>query len=478
MANEKPDTPSSAYERMLPTWQMISDILAGPKQIRKQAEDYLPKYEAEGDTEYARRLLSAPWRPEFDDSLRSLASKPFGQDVGLLEGSSASMTALAEDIDGRGHNLAAFLRPVFRGAIAKGMHAILVDYPTIAPGSTLAEERSRGVRPYWVSIPAEEILALYTDFVDGHEIVTHVRISEKVTVRDGFDEKEIKRVRVLEPGRWEIWVQDNKSGWAKESEGVMTLPQVPLVVLYTGERSGPQEVKPPLADLADMQIELYRKLSRQDEIETYAGSPMLQGQGIAAPDQSEPAFEVGPKRILLAPPGIDGGQTGWSYVQPDAANLKEVRESVRDLIKDMRRLGMQPLLRESGTVTATETNKEAAKAHSAVESWALAMKDVIEQAFVYTAQWMNEKATVEVEVGTDFAVDPFAEAPLTALKDARASGDLSRKSYLTGLRRFSVLPADFDVDAEVKAVEDEAPDFSQDEELKRLLAEDETNEAA
>jgi len=456
---------------MKPLWEIIDDIVAGPARIRSKGDAYLPKYEAEEDPEYKRRLASAPWRPEFVDALEALASKPFGKEVSLEDGASARVKALSEDIDARGNNLTAFARGTFKSGIAKGMSAILVDYPTMAPGATLADERKSGARPYWVSVRAEDILALYTAFVDGKEIVTHVRLRENSVERVGFDEVCVERVRIIEPGKWEVWEKGEK-GFAKIDEGTMTLPQVPLALFWTGEREGTQFVRPPLRALADMQIELYRKLSRQDEIETYAGSPMLQGQGIAPPGPTDPKLQVGPKRILLAPPGAEGQTTGWSYVSPDAALLKEIREGIETVVSDMRRLGMQPMTQKSGTVTATATSVESAKAHSVVESWAVGLKDVLEQAFVFTAQWLGEAEKAEVSVNTDFSVELNAQAPLTALKDARASGDLSHRDYLYGLRRFGVLPPDADIEEMVDAALEEVPGDDTEEDVDAALNQD------
>lgn len=470
--NVDPSTPSSAYKEMCATWQRIDDILAGPDCIRKKNERYLPKYEAEDAKEYARRLQTSPWRPEFDDILRTLASKPFGKDVALVGSASEPMKALAEDIDGCGNNLTAFARTVFRGGIARGMHAILVDYPTMSQSATLADERASGARPYWVSIKADDILALYTTFVNGREVVTHVRLKERETVRDGFDEVCIDRVRILEPGRWELWENRSEDGYQMIANGVISLPQVPLALFWTGERQGSQQIKPPLNDLADMQIELYRALSRHEETLTYAGSPMLQGRGIAAPREGDTEFAVGPKRILFAPPGVDGGQTGWDYVSPDASTLDAGAAHIDKIQADMRRLGMQPLTQMTGTVTATSTSVEAAKAHSTVQAWALNLKDVLEQAFVFTAQWMNQADSPEVEVSTDFSVVPFAQAPLQALKEARASRDIDQETYLNGLKRFDVLAPDSDVQAIIEAVANEAPDAPTEADLAAALGQD------
>lgn len=447
-----PATKSSAYAAMAGVWQTINDILAGPAAVRAAGERYLPKYTAEGKQEYERRLKQSPWRPEFADTLQNLSSKPFSKDVALKDGASSKLKAHAEDVDKKGHNLTVFAREVFRGGIAKREHGILVDFPSMVPARTKAEEVASGAAPYWVSIPAEDILALQSSFVGGRDVVTYLRFQEVITERDGeFGEVQVTRVRVIEPRSWKVW---EKRGSAIEftvaGEGTTTMDEVPFVRFCTGPR-------PPLESIADMQIELYRALSRQEEILTYAGSPMLCAQGIAAPEKGK-TLEIGPKRVLYAPPGADNAKTGWSYIQPDAANLKEIRDSVQTIIDDIRRLGMQPLTQRTGGVTATATSVEAAKAHSAVEAWALSLKDVLEQAFVFTAKWIGEAAEVEVDVNTDFSVEPYAQAPLDALAKARDRGDISQGTYWDGLRRFDVLSPDFDPEAERKALLDEVPD--------------------
>ena len=93
--------------------------------------------------------------------------------------------------------------------------------------------------------------------------------------------------------------------WVQRISGIAL---VPLVIWFTGERKGDHEVKPPLADLADVQIELYRALSREDEILNFAGYPMLSGNGFAKP--AEPII-VGPRSVLYAPGG-EGITTSWS----------------------------------------------------------------------------------------------------------------------------------------------------------------------
>lgn len=446
--------PSTAYKDMLDDWRMIAATLAGAKAIRKGGTTYLPQYPAETPAEYQRRLASAPWRPEFEDALRSIVAKPFANEVAFQGDVSDQMKVLSEDIDGRGNNLNAFARGVFRDGVALGMAGVLVDYPAMAPGMTLAQERSTGARPYWVPIRADEILALYTENVGGREIVSHLRLVETVVERDGYGERSVTRVRVLEPGRWELWESDGKRNMQMVAEGVVTLPEVPFAMFWTGERSGSQYVRPPLLNLAEMQKELYQALSRQDEILTFAGSPMLAAKGLApSPD----GVAVGPKRILYAPPGADNVQTGWDFIQPAAENIKEVREHVESIVADMRRLGMQPMLPKTGGVSATASAVDAAKAHSSVEAWAVGLKDVLEQAFVFTAQWLKTSEAPEVYVHTDFGAGEFSDTEVRELSAARTRGDISQKTYWDEMRRRGILGPQFDPEQEEDRLAEEDP---------------------
>lgn len=95
----------------------------------------------------------------------------------------------------------------------------------------------------------------------------------------------------------------------------------------------------------------------------------------------------------------------------------------------------------------------------------MALKDALEQAFVYTAEWMGEDTNVECIVSTDFDVVPFAQAPLQALKDARAGKDISQRTYWDGLRRFNVLPQDFDAETEEVALAEELQGLEPEDEI-------------
>ena len=455
-----PSTPSLAYQKLAPHWAMIRAILAGAKAVKEGQTTYLPQYPAESYAEYTRRIVSAPWRPEFEDAVRSISAKPFGKQVTLQGEPSEAIKAIADDIDGRGNNLHTFARDMFEGGVTMGAHGILIDFPSMQPGATVADEKAVGARPYWVSVDADEIITLRVTRIGAREVVTHLRLMETASVVNGFEETTVRKIRVIEPGMWQVWKEvNNPSGataaWVIEAEGTLTLEEVPFVFFATAERVGAQYVRPPMLDLAEMQMELYRFMSSEEQIYTVAGSPMLTANGMAPPSDGG-GVEVGPGRVLYAP-GAEGIQTSWDYIQPAAANLTAISAKTNSIIEDMRRLGLQPMLPKTGAVTATASGIDAAKAHTTVQSWALGLKDALEQAFVFTAKWMKSSEVVAVSVNTDFAVGMYGDAELTAIQKMRDTGNLSQRTLWDEYSRRGVLGPSFDADAEEEALLKEVP---------------------
>lgn len=469
-----PSCTSADYQHMEPIWNKIRAILGGLHSVRACGKTYLPKYEAESEAEYKRRLASTTWRPEFEDGLRNLSAKPFQKDITVGDKASQQIKDFAEDVDGQGNNLTRFSKDTFDNALSYGVEGILVDYPSMAPGITLADERAVGARPYWTHLNATNIIALYFDVVGGNTIIKHLRYRECYTEQDGFGEKEIERIRVFEMRDTVAWFQvwesvpdvaaAKKAGEATVmlvQEGPISLKTIPVALFFTGKRYGNYSVKPPLESLADMQIELYQSLSRKEEILTYSGAPMLKVIGVdtdSLPTRDDgegnkvPYVQTGPKISLMLSMNQDGKGGDADYIQPSADNIRVICDDINNTIENMRRLAMQPITDKSGNPTATGQAIDQAKAHSTLQSWALGLKDALEVAFKYTAQWMQLNEEPEVQVFTDFGVDATGVEEAAVLQKDAQSGQISRRTYWAELQRRDILSAEFDADAEEELI--------------------------
>lgn len=467
-----PATLSQAYKDMMEDWRTISDILNGETAIKAATVRYLPKYPDETTDEYNLRLNSTPWQPEFEDALNTISAKPFNKDVILKTNNPPDkIKQLYENIDTRGNSLTIFAQNVFRQGIAYGQHHIFIDMPRAPSRPTALTDRQ--ATPYWTHISATDMIALYTTVIGNVEYVSHCRFFERSTVVKEFEEVAVLRIRELNQTAtgptWVLWEQKEKEEngkkeqyWDKVDQGdFVGIPYVPLVSFFTGERQGSQYALPPLRNLAGLQIDLFRSMARKEEIETFAGSPMVTANGFTLPEGE--VIKLGPRQVLVAPPGLDGQPTSWDFIQPDASNIQELRKSVEEKIDNIRRLGLQPLTTRSGRPTATGQSIEGAKAHTTVQQWAQQLNDVLERGMEVTTTWLGLPNNIETEVSTDFYVIPYQQAPLDALTKARERGDISQHTFWLGLKRFDVLPPDFDEAEEVVRLAKETPQLEDEE---------------
>jgi hypothetical protein len=465
-----PDNPSSDYKAMIDYWNMVEAINGGAETMRAAGEVYLPRMTNESVEDYRIRRKSAPFTNIYLDVSRNLASKPFGREAKLEEGAQQPFVDLCEDIDAQGNNFHAFAATAFQHGLDKGIDWILVDYTKAPlPGEgkvrSVAEEKAAGLRPYWVHIPAERLVAAYSDMIDGKESFIHARIKEDVTERDGWDETTKCQVRVYNriklgpgiyaPATYEVWekVVDKQTKtfvWVSiEGPSPVSIGVIALVPFMAGKRIGSSwQVKPPLRDIAYLQIEEYQQESNLKSIMEQTCYPMLAGNGISptTPGENGAAIRVpvGPRAVLFAPPDSNGNHGEWKSIEPSAESLNALMKKLEETQKNIRDLGMAPLTQTNLTVITTAN--VAAKAQSQLEAWALALKDAFEQAFVFTAMWLNINAgDPEVDIYTDFGVELGDDTDVLNVLKCHEDGVLSEESTLEELKRRSFLSENLDI---------------------------------
>lgn len=494
MADEfDPSAVSSDYAAQAPFWNMVGAILGGESAIKAGKTTYLPKFAKETKEKYDYRLAISPFTNIYGDISKNLASKPFSKEIEMAEGTPERFEMLAENIDGQGHNLQVFASETFKAAMDKGIDWILVDYTRAKPRAdgkplTLADETEQGLRPYWVRIPAENLIAVYSVFIGGVETIYHARIKE-CAVEIGADLKEVtvERVRILDrmplkdelgnvtglaDATWALWERrtgaDGKTSWVKIDEGPITIKIIPLVpVILTKRIGGSWQAEPPLRDLAHMQITEYRQESNLEWIKVMTCFPMVCVSGMATTDNDGKPVEVtvGPNVVFLIPQNTAGsGPAGTvTIVEPSAGSIKENREQLELTRKEMRDLGMQPLTQAALTVVTTANVSK--KASSAVQAWCFLFKDALELAWKYTALWLGEKVEPEVVIHTDFAVELESGKELTAVIDGAKNSIWSKQTAFEEAKRRNVIVTERSFEEEQELVAGEQQGMEGEEEI-------------
>lgn len=461
-AANSPANTSQAHQQMAPMLDMIETLRGGTAAMREAGITYLPQHTNEGGEQYRARLESATLLNVLEDSIDNCVDRIFSEPWRVAETAAADVQAWCEDIDMQGNTLHQFAKLCLDQAMGDGMVHILVDYPSAPliegkdgelyrPNLTLAQEQALGMRPYLTMVKAKDLLAAYTKRVNGETIVTHARIRECAVEQDGFSEVEVERVRVLEPGYWAVWEQTDSAengGWHMVDEGEMRLDgsmlwdRVLLMTLYTGKKLRPFVVKPPFLDLAYLNVRHWQSSSTQSKILDTARFPMLAVSGFEGPlqtpngsdedfdgeaDEGGMPFTVGPGAVLST--GDAAGK--WYYVEPTGNSIKLGAEDLKTLEEQMRIAGIEPLMTQNRSQTATEDATDEAKARAPLEVWARDLARVLDMSLRYAAIWggvatdgLEVLAHTEVGVGFSTAsdisaliqmrtqVDPVSNAPI------------------------------------------------------------------
>lgn len=490
MSNDSPDNPSADYEAMKEYWSLAADIMGGAKRMRAAKEKYLPRFEKESDSEYDNRVETAPFTNLYGDALKNLASKPFSEILGLEEGADPSFMDLEPDIDRAGNSLHVFARDVFKNGIKNGLDWIFVDKASVPGARSRADEAAAGARPYWVRVPAPSMLAVYSDVVDGETLIVHARFLEEKTVRDGFGERKITRVRVLErqpiiddqgkttgytPARFGLWEEQEdpetkKKVWVEIQNGDIGIGTIALVPFITGESQGGRfRIKPPLADLADMQVTEFQLESNRRRVQDLTAFPIITLGGVTKPTDGNGQIALGPRAVLYFPPIGETGAFGKAErIEPSGASADSLRKDLAEHRREMREAGMQPLVPQSGNLTATATAVAESKAQSAAQAWALDLKDALEQAWAFTAAWLSldPESAPSVSVFTDFGVGEDSAEHMTVVRDLQRDGGISMKARVDEAKRRSILGPNYDYEADKEQIIQEVPgddDFTSEE---------------
>lgn len=487
-----PSTRSADYEAMVGYWTKVDTFLGGVEAMRLAGETYLPRFQEEDKNSkdsrgrtydpYVLRREKTPFTNIYEDILRNLSAKPFSKEV-TLKDPTPEYAALAENLDGRGRTLHVFANEWFRDGLNHAISWVMVDFSKPTPRAdgfplTKADETAQGLRPYWCVIESTKLIAVYSDWENQVEIITHARIIEDQMMLDGYLEVLVERVRVMErevvgrdeagkPNAWggasfKLWEKimppaggQGPEVWKVVDEGIYTIGVIPLIPFITGERkTGSYEVIPPLRTLANLQVQEYNEESNLQNILDLTGFPMYACIGVAPPDEP---LVVGPRSVIWIPPPAQGPQGDFKAVEPAGTSIKIVFDKLMNTRTEMRDLGMQPLTQSNLTVITT--GQVAVKANSQAMAWVIRFIDALEQCWQLTADWLGD-ATFEPEVlvNKDFNAAMDDGTGFKAVTEMRKLKDISAEAHVNAAIRYGYLPDDFDFEADQEMVAKEAED--------------------
>ena len=398
--------------------------------MRKKHRRYLPQEPRELDESYDNRLARSVCPPYYQRLERMLAGMLTRKPVRLTDTADIIQEQLF-DVDLQGNDLNVWTYETTRKMVRYGHVGVLVDAPK-------AEYEGR---PYWCTYTPREILGWR---YEGSQLV-QLRLMEKVVLPDGeYGEKTAEQVRVLTPGEYKIYQKQKNTNFELIDEGTTSLDEIPFSVAYAN-RLNIMESRPPLEDIAELNLKTYQVQSDLDNQLHISAVPMLAFFGF--PSAAE-EVSAGPGEAIAFP--ADGRA---EYIEPKGTSFDHQFKRLEQIAGQINELGLSAVLGQKLSAETAEAKRlDRSQGDSTMMVIAQNMQDMIDNSLQFHAQYLgNTTAAGSSYVNRDFLGARLDPQEVGSLLQLYTAGTITQETLLNQLSEGEVLGDEFDVDAELEA---------------------------
>ena len=417
---------NQAWRNMQSHWGLIEDLVEGSSKIRGKARIYLKQEPREEDESYDVRLSRSVCPPYYLRMERMLAGMLTRKPVRLSDVPDNIEEELF-DVDLEGNNLTNFVYNISRLCIRYGHVGVLVDAP------------AEGGRPYWIPYTPRDIIGWRTEIQNGLRKLTQLRLTERIVKPKGmYGEETIEQIRVLEPGTFSIFQRNNDGDFKKVDEGTTSLDFIPFSVAYSN-KVGIYESRPPLEDIAELNIKSYQIQSDYDNQLHISAVPMLAFYGFPAAAEEVAA---GPNEALSLPEGSSAG-----YIEPNGNSFTAQEKRIDKLEYQINELGLAAILgQKMSAETAQSKRIDRSQGDSTMMVLSQQIQDLLDNCLKFHAAYEKQNIAGTTFVNRDFVDTSLEPNQIDALLKIYAAGVIDQEELLKKLIEGEVLSEDIDID--------------------------------
>jgi hypothetical protein len=435
-------------------WATVDTLWGGTKAMRLAGRQFLPQEPLEKSEDYDRRLARTTLHNYYKRTIQTGVAKIFTKDphlepITVGDEPPSEVADFLFDVDSQGRNIGQFSKELLEDATNHGVSFLLVDYARVPQEfTTRAEELAAGNRPYWIKVSATSILdARSAKFSDG-ERLSYFKFVEEITESsaDLVTTTVIKQIRVLlqqpalngqadGPVLFAVYRKVNDI-WARIDSGVASTSRIALAPVYT-QKIGYMLGKPPLMDLAELNIEHWQKKSDLNNILHVSTVPILFLKGFKA----ELTKDGTPKKVEVAPNSAlstDNKDADARWIEHNGSAIGSARDDIKDLEARMESLGMVLTTIQHGGVSATANAINTAEANSMLKSFALNLQDALNASLDFTCEFFGIENNSRLVVNTEYAVDYANNETMSDVLDAFKEGVIDKQTVIAEGKRRNV----------------------------------------
>lgn len=464
------DSEHAEYTKRKEQWEKLRDCVAGQEAIHEKGVKYLAKLSGQSDAEYKAYKERAAFYNATGRTVDGLSGMVFRKEpiVNVPDG----LKPYLDDVTLNGLSLMGFAESIVDDAITVGRAGILVDYPATPVGVTRAQAEAANIRPFLKHYTAENIFNWKVEGRNNSQVLTQVRLWEIVeNPGDGeFDAKEEKQIRVLDlddAGRYRqrVFIKvatPTGEKWIQKDDDIIPLkngaPIKEIPFYFIGVKNGlPCPEKPPLIDLANVNISHYKSTADLEHGAHFTGLPtaVITGHIDATEDgQDAQEYRIGAATAWVFP----SPETKVQYLEFNGQGLEALEKRIAKKEEQMAFLGARMLTPEKKGIESSET----AQIHRMGEISVLAslvgsVSETIEKAVSFMSDWAGFGGEIEFDLNKDFIAVPMNDRELLALLQTWQAGGIAFEDFLDNLKRGEIVREERTADDIRSEVETENP---------------------
>ena len=444
----------SDYDHWSVEWAIIRDCFMGERLIKEKTECYLPRMDGMDKNDYKAYLDRATFYNMTARTVTGLLGQLFRR-APVLSGIPDRITAGMKHIWKDGSSFEMGMKAAAHEVIEVGRHGVLVDLPT---------EGGNGV-PYFAPYLAENIIDWKTDIdPNGRTRVTEVwlrEIREDIDIVNGLkhyraEYRALKLESTGPAGRMEyrqyVYTKPDADADITSEPSAIIEPMrrgqmldfIPFV-FFGPFSNNPDIEKPPLIDIAQMNLSHYRSYAHLEHGRFFTGLPVYYCPVSSNDGNGE--YTIGPSVVWE----VENGQKP-GILEFNGQGLKHLENALDQKEQHVAALGGkllgirgQAVSESDNQVMIQERNEQAV-----LLNISLAMDRGASNLLAWWAWWqdvpMEEAEEIDVEFNKEFLLTQIGARELRAVAGMYKDGHIPIEVLYDYLRRAEVVPEWMDMD--------------------------------
>ena len=453
------------YKTFINEWEAIQDCCEGQRAIKSKNVKYLKPMEgvSPNDARYQNYLHRAVFVNFTGKTQEGLTGAIFRNKPDYILPQETEY--LEKNADGAGESLISLAKDVTGEVIAKGRHALLVDYPQVNPGLSLEEFNELSPKATINRYTCENFINWRVEVINGQKLLTLAVLCEHYdSNEDEFEYEQGKQYRVLRL-RNGVYTQQLyqelepiTNEYAPTKADGSTFNFIPLFIIGSENNDTTVDI-PPLGDIAAINIAHYRNSADLEENCFVHGQLTL---GVSSSMSLTQFQEANPNGILVGSMAghFLGESGGFSSIQASENQLADRLMERKE--EQMRKLGAR-MISVTANKTATQTLIEASGETSIMSTISKNVSEGIEKCIEWCGMFMGATNMPKFALSTKFFDEIADPQMLMAAMQLNEAGILAKSDMQNLARSQGVVnelrlneDIDRDVEQENAPVEEES----------------------